>query len=101
MKPVRLTSTWPAETLETPSAVGSTPSIAQGWRPYSATIQPSSIASQGSGRLHSAIFRYQRCRSSRRVADSQKEKAKSVLKYLPQPAIRRNDQNSTGTFGIV
>ena len=30
-------------------AVGSTPSMIQGWRPNSATNQPSSAASHGSG----------------------------------------------------
>src|SRR4051812_10906938 len=75
--------------------------MAHGWRPYSATIQPSSIASHGNGRLHNAAFRYQRWRSSSRRADSQNEYANSAMNHRPQPTIRRNDQNSTGTFGIV
>ena len=47
-------------TDETPSAVGRTSSITQGWRPYSATIQPSSAAIQGSGRLRHAARRNRR-----------------------------------------
>jgi hypothetical protein len=43
-----------AEMLETARNVGNTPSITQGCRPTSATIQPSSAASHGSGRLNSA-----------------------------------------------
>ena len=35
--------------VEVARKVGSTPSIAQGWRPISASIQPSSIATHGSG----------------------------------------------------
>src|SRR5450432_1096589 len=96
-----LNSTWPAETDDTPSAVGSTPEIAHGWRPYSATIQPSSIASHGSGRLYNASFRYQRLASSRRLLASQNEYANRTMKYMPQATMMRNDQNSTGTFGIV
>ena len=43
--------TLPAEMLDTARKVGSTPSITQGWRPSSATIQPHSTASQGKGIL--------------------------------------------------
>src|SRR6185369_15484901 len=89
------------EIEETPSAVGSTPSIAHGWRPFSATIQPSSAASQGSGRLHSASLRYQRLASSRRLLASQNDQPNRAMKYIPQPTMMRKDQNSNGTFGIV
>ncbi len=64
----QLNSTLCASVPETPRKVGSTPSITQGWRPYSATIQPSSAANHGSGRLHSAAHRNKRYLSSRRVA---------------------------------
>src|SRR5665647_272474 len=99
MKPPRLVATCAADTDDTPSAVGSTPSIAHGWLPYSATIQPSSIASHGSGRLHSAARKSQRWRSSWRLADSQNAYPNNAMNHRPQPTMMRNDQNKTGTFG--
>ncbi len=44
-----MNSTCATDSDDDPRAVGRTPSIAQGWRPYSATTQPNSAAIQGSG----------------------------------------------------
>jgi cytochrome bd-type quinol oxidase subunit 1 len=52
----------PRETEETPREVGSTPSTTHGWL-YSASIQPSSAANQGKGRLQSA-----RCDQKMKIA---------------------------------
>src|SRR5659263_631924 len=40
--------------VDTLKCVGRTPYIVQGWRPYSATYQPSSQAIQGAGNIHRA-----------------------------------------------
>ncbi|MCY1380020.1 hypothetical protein D9M69_678000 [compost metagenome] len=48
-KPTMVISTVAAPRLETAAAVGSTPSMIQGCRPTSATIQPHSAAIQGRG----------------------------------------------------
>ena len=50
----------PTLRLEADSAVGSTPSTVQGWRPNSATNQPSSAASQGAGIMTTANLSDQR-----------------------------------------
>jgi hypothetical protein len=39
--------------------------------------------------------------SSRRSIASQNDEANRAMKYMPQPTMMRNDQNSSGTFGIV
>src|SRR5450755_3733244 len=98
---MRLVATCAVDTDETPSAVGRMPSMAQGCLPYSATIQPSSAASHGSGRLYSATRRYQRWRCRLRVDASQNEYANSAMNQKPQATINRNDQNKTGTLGMV
>ena len=92
--------TWPLLVEDTPMKVGSTPSIAHGWRPYSATIQPSSAASHGSGRLHRAMRR-KRGFSSLRLLDSRKAQANRAMKKKPSATMIRNEKNSTGTFGTV
>src|ERR1035441_4806014 len=51
-KPESVNKTCAVDTEEDARNVGSTPSIAQGCRPYSATNQPSSAASHGSGSDH-------------------------------------------------
>ena len=48
---------WCSFSLDAARKVGSTPSMIQGWRPYSAISQPASIATQGSGRLQNASLR--------------------------------------------
>ena len=60
--------------------VGSTPSMIQGWRPYSAISQPASIATQGSGRLQNASLRNPRYRSSCCRLASQTASAKKAMK---------------------
>ena len=57
MKPISVVATLAADRLETAMNVGSTPSMTHGWRPTSATNQPSSAAIQGNGRVHSATYR--------------------------------------------
>src|SRR5262249_16870235 len=100
-KPLRLNQTWLAGMLETERKVGSTPSMVQGWRPYSATIQPSSLDIQGRGNASNASRRYQRCFSKSRLADSQKENGKKVMKKKQMPTMKRKAQNRTGTLGTV
>ena len=98
---MRENHTLEAATEELASAVGSTPSIAQGWRPYSDTNQPSSHEIHGSGRLSAASQRNNGWRSSARRAESQKESAKSAMKKKPMPTMTRNDQNNGPTDGAV
>jgi len=50
----------PVDRVDEASSVGSTSPMLQGWRPYSATIQPSSIAIQGAGMLNRIVFKSQR-----------------------------------------
>ena len=70
--------TLPAEMLETPRKVGSTPSMTHGWRPYSATNQPSSAAIHGSGSSAIAAISSQRVleqRAPRREPERDGEEA--------------------------
>ena len=60
----------PPLTLETPSPVGNTPSMTHGWRPTSATTQPSSAAIHGNGRHQAANLRNRRCLSKLCLADT-------------------------------
>src|ERR1700687_3453069 len=87
--------------LEAERNVGYTPSMVQGCRPFSATIQPSSLDIQGSGVARMARRRNQRCCSNVRLADSQKAKAKKAMKKNPMPTMKRNDQMSVNTLGTV
>ena len=57
-----------ADRVEVDGRVGSTSPMVQGWRPYSATIQPSSAAIQGAGMLKTTAFSSQRFRSNTRLA---------------------------------
>ena len=80
--------------------VGSTPSTAQGWRPYSATTHPSSAAIHGSGMASTHSRRNQRV-SCLRSVHSTKATANRAIMAKPMKAMKRNDQNITGTFGTV
>ena len=82
-------------------AVGSTPSMIQGWRPNSATNQPSSAASHGSGIEKKASRSSQGKRSSWRTEASQKNVAIRAMKYKPRPTISLKDQNRGATVGTV
>ena len=63
-KPARLSATLDGRIGETARNVGSTPSIAQGCRPCSATNQPSSAATHGSGRPKERAFKNSRLSSN-------------------------------------
>src|ERR1700761_876907 len=89
--------------VEDDSAVGRMPAIVQGWRPTSATTQPNSAASQGSGIAQTAQRRNQRrlaCCSSRR-AHSQNAVTKVARNRKPRPTMMRNEKNTGATGGIV
>ena len=70
---------------DTERNVGSTPLIVHGWRPYSATIQPSSQATHGSGMLHTARRSSQRCGARLRSARKKNDAAKMNRNSMPKP----------------
>ena len=69
----------------------------QGWRPTSATIQPSSAAIQGSGMARTATFSSQGRASSRRRALRTKKVPVSRMKNIPSPTMARKAKNIVGT----
>ena len=87
--------------VEVARKVGKTPSIAQGWRPISATIQPSSAASQGSGIANSAIRWNQRASICLRRLARTNAVANSAIIAKPISAMIRKLQNISGTLGTV
>src|ERR1035441_8843810 len=101
MKPRRDSHTLVAEVVETPRNVGSSPSMAHGCRPYSATIQPSSAANQGNGKLYKATRRNQRFRSSRWRDAKKNATANKAMRKIPSATMNRKLQKRTGTFGTV
>src|SRR5258705_10960379 len=101
MKPPRLNQIWPVVTDEVDRWVGSTSLIVHGCRPYSATIQPSSIAIHGSGMLHSAILRIHWLFASLRLATMTNAATNTNRNHSPSPTMMRNDQKIGATFGIV
>src|ERR1700694_158925 len=101
MNPARLIATSPAVTDDVDRCVGSTSLIAHGWRPYSATIHPNSIAIQGKGMLHSASFRIHLLFARRRRATTRNADANTNRNHRPSPTMMRNDQKIGATLGIV
>src|ERR1700737_610147 len=101
MNPARLVATSVAVTEEVDRCVGSTSLIVQGWRPYSATIQPSSIAIHGRGMLQRASFRIHWLFARRRRATMMNADANTNRNQRPRPTMRRNDQKIGKTLGIV
>src|SRR5215471_16167773 len=101
MKPPRLNQTWPAVTDDVDRCVGSTSLIDHGWRPYSATIQPSSIAIHGNGMLHIATWRIHWLVATTRRATMTNADTKTNRNHRPSPTMTRNDQKIGATFGIV
>ena len=99
-----------AGTLETERKVGSTPSMVQGWRPPSATIQPSSAAIQGSGKRPAGrSCRNRRWRSScaastgehrRRCANSAMKKKPSADHDAEAPEQRRDRRHGVERGGL-
>src|SRR5690606_9922208 len=91
--------------LDAARNVGNTPSIAQGCRPTSASIQPNSMAIHGKGMTQTAERMKKRQKAVSQVNlrnDAiQKATAKKAMKKKPRPAITRKTQNMTGTFGTV
>src|SRR3977135_3386449 len=91
--------------LKTPSSevakkVGSTPSMIQGCRPNSATNQPSSAASHGSGRAQSASLNPQRGASPSRIV-YQSEIKNTASSAKPNNTIKRKVKKIDGTLGTV
>src|SRR5258705_6283435 len=90
-----------AATVEVERWVGRTSLIVHGWRPYSATIQPSSDAIHGSGMLHSASLQIHRLFARLRRATMMNADAKMNRNQSPRPTMTRNDQKIGKTFRIV
>src|SRR5664280_1942695 len=91
--------------LKTPSSevarkVGSTPSMIQGCRPNSATNQPSSAASQGSGNAQSAIRNSQSGASASRIV-YQSEIRNTASSTKPNSTMKRKMKKMEGTLGTV
>src|ERR1700694_617168 len=91
--------------LKTPSSevarkVGSTPSMIQGCRPNSATNQPSSAASQGSGKAQSASRNSQRGASASRIV-YQSEVKNTASSAKPNNTMKRKVKKMDGTPGTV
>src|SRR5450756_941744 len=91
--------------LKTPSSevarkVGSTPSMIQGCRPNSATNQPSSTASQGSGNAQSARWNSQRGASASRIV-YQSETTNTASSAKPNSTMKRKVKKIEGTLGTV
>src|ERR1700737_1692716 len=89
--------------LKTPSSevsrkVGSTPSMIQGCRPNSATNQPSSAASQGSGKAQSASRNSQRGASASRIV-YQSEVKNTASSAKPNNTMKRKGKKKKRTAG--
>src|SRR5690606_40886334 len=87
--------------VETDRWVGRTPYTVQGWRPNSATNQPTSQAIQGNGREYRASFSNHFFSVKLPLMEAQKEAVKRNNMKKPRPTMARNDQNSGLTAGMV
>src|SRR5450631_1571443 len=75
--------------------------MVQGWRPYSATTQPSSQANQGAGSIQIAHRSNQGFCAQLDLSVLQKDRPNSTNMAVPRPTIKRNDQNIGVTRGTV